>query len=153
MLKFISSSDEMTQALGRKLAALLPLGSVVALTGDLGCGKTVISRGIARGLGITEPVTSPTFTVAQEYHWGKDSYLYHLDMYRISDENAALAFGIDEFLFNPQAITLVEWPERIAGLLDDARLRTIRFQHIDLNHRSLEFLGWPDEAALAKLLA
>ena len=143
MQEYISDSEEMTLALGGRLAKMLPGGSVVALVGDLGCGKTVLSRGIARGLGITEAVTSPTFTVAQEYRRPNGEYLYHLDMYRITDENAALAFGIDEFLFQPHAITLVEWPEQIAGLLDDERLRTVRFRHLDATRRAITFVNWP----------
>ncbi len=142
----------MTQALGSRLAPLLPGGSVVALAGDLGCGKTVISRGIARGMQVDEPVTSPTFTIAQEYRGADGRYLYHLDMYRITDENAALAFGIDEFLFAPNAVTLVEWPDRIAGLLDDRRLRTIRFEHQGPELRKLTFINWPDEDALRAVL-
>ena len=98
MQEIISDSEAATLALGVRLAAMLPSGSVVALVGDLGCGKTVLARGIARGLGIAEAVTSPTFTVAQEYRRPNGEFLYHLDMYRIADENAALAFGIDEFL-------------------------------------------------------
>lgn len=138
MSEFISTSEEMTLALGEKMAREIPSGSVIALTGDLGCGKTVFSRGVARGMGITEPVTSPTFTIAQEYKCPDGRSLYHLDMYRIPDENAALAFGIDEFLFAPDTITLVEWPDRIAGLLDDPRLITIRFKHLAEEQRSIE---------------
>ena len=143
MSKFFSDSDEKTLLLGMALAKSLQEGSVLALVGDLGCGKTVISRGIARGLGITEPVTSPTFTVAQEYKRPNGHFLYHLDMYRISDENAALAFGIDEFLFQSNAITLVEWPEQIAGLLDSPKVLTIRFEHLAEGQRAIEFLNFP----------
>ena len=143
MQEMVSESEEMTLALGERLAGLLPSGSVVALVGDLGCGKTVLARGIARGLGITEAVTSPTFTVAQEYRRPNGEYLYHLDMYRISDENAALAFGIDEFLFQPNAITLVEWPEQIAALLERPQLRTVRFRHLDATRRAITLENWP----------
>ena len=143
MQELISESEEMTLALGERLAKLLPGGSVVALVGDLGCGKTVLARGMARGLGIVEAVTSPTFTVAQEYRRPNGEYLYHLDMYRIADENAALAFGIDEFLFQSNAITLVEWPEQIAGLLTRPSLRTIRFRHLDENRRAITLENWP----------
>ncbi len=153
MTKYFSDSDEKTLAMGMALAQSLLDGTVVALVGDLGCGKTVISRGIARGLGITEPVTSPTFTVAQEYRRPDGKYLYHLDMYRISDENAALAFGIDEFLFQPNAITLVEWPEQIGGLLDSPKLKTIRFEHVAEGQRSIEFLNFPQDALRKAALA
>ena len=141
--EYQTTSEEMTLDMGANLAKLLSNGTVVALVGDLGCGKTVLARGIARGLGITEAVTSPTFTVAQEYRRPNGDYLYHLDMYRITDENAALAFGIDEFLFQPNAITLIEWPEQIAGLLDDERLRTIRFRHLGEDRRGITLVNWP----------
>lgn len=143
MPKYYSDSDEKTLAMGMAMASILQDGMVIALVGDLGCGKTVLSRGIARGLGITEAVTSPTFTVAQEYRRPDGKFLYHLDMYRISDEQSALAFGIDEFLFQPNAITLVEWPEQIAGLLESPRCLTIRFEHLAEGQRSLEFQGFP----------
>ncbi|MGN0866991.1 MAG: tRNA (adenosine(37)-N6)-threonylcarbamoyltransferase complex ATPase subunit type 1 TsaE [Oligosphaeraceae bacterium] len=150
---FFSDSDEKTLAMGMALAPSLEDGTVIALAGDLGCGKTVLSRGIARGLGIVEAVTSPTFTVAQEYRRPDGKFLYHLDMYRISDENDALAFGIDEFLFQPNAITLVEWPEQIAGLLDSPRRLTIRFQHLAEGQRALEFLNFPPHALRQAALA
>lgn len=116
-MKFLSEANESTQALGTLLASFLHDGQVVALYGNLGAGKTVLSRGVARGLGIDEAVTSPTFTVAQEYQASSGRRFNHLDMYRIDDERSALAFGIEEYLFDPGAVTLVEWPERIAKLL------------------------------------
>lgn len=117
----ISSNENDTQQLAGKIAAVLQSGEIIALHGNLGAGKTVFSRGFARGLGITEPVTSPTFTIAQEYPCQHQNctLLYHLDMYRIDDSDSAIAFGIDEYLYNPNAIALIEWPERIPDLLDD----------------------------------
>ncbi len=117
MKKTISKSPEETEAFAAELAASLKPGSVLALYGDLGSGKTVFSRGFARGLGVTEAVTSPTFTIVQEYKLEKGGMLYHLDLYRISDSNAALVFGIEEFLGDPKAFALLEWPERIADIL------------------------------------
>ena len=114
----LTTSESETEAVGRCLAGLLSPGCVVALHGDLGAGKTVLTRGIARGLGITEPVTSPTFTIVQEYRRADGTWFFHLDMYRIRNEDDALAFGIEEFLFAPDAVTVVEWPERIAVLLE-----------------------------------
>lgn len=137
-MRFLSEQDDATLMLGRMLASCLPPASVVALYGDLGAGKTVLSRGVARGLGIAEPVTSPTFTVVQEYRRPNGQYFYHLDMYRISDEQAALAFGIEEFLFAADAITLVEWPERIAALLaPPAATIAISLSHIDESQREI----------------
>ena len=111
-----TQSDSETVALGSEFAAQLRGGDIVALHGNLGAGKTVFARGVARGLGIDEPVTSPTFTVVQEYQ-GPKLRLYHIDLYRLQDEHDALAFGIEDFLNDPEAVTLLEWAERIAGLL------------------------------------
>ena len=126
----ISTSEEATEALGAALARKLAPGSVVLLCGDLGAGKTVFSRGFARGLGVTEPVSSPTYTIVQEYELPAGNRLYHMDLYRIADERAALGFGVDEFLSEPGAFSLVEWPERIKGLLPDTAIR------VELKHRS-----------------
>lgn len=141
-MRIISDSDESTQRIGQLLALHLRPGTVVALYGDLGAGKTMLSRGIARGLGVTEPVTSPTFTVVQEYRLPSEKLFYHLDMYRISDEHAALAFGIDEYLFAPEAITVVEWPEQIKGLLTPEGVLNIKLSHVDENKRMIDI---PDE--------
>jgi tRNA threonylcarbamoyladenosine biosynthesis protein TsaE len=106
-----------TEELGRRLAQVLAHGSVLALDGDLGTGKTILTRGLARGLGITEPVTSPTFTLVQEYRCPAGTWLFHLDLYRIRTEESALAIGIEEYLFRPDGITVIEWPDRLCGLL------------------------------------
>ena len=128
---FLSRSEAQTEERGAALAReLAASGGVVLLCGDLGAGKTVFSRGFARGLGITEPVSSPTYTIVQEYELPSGKRLYHMDLYRISDEYAALGFGVDEFLSEDGAIALVEWPERIAGLLPDNAIR------VELSHRS-----------------
>ena len=100
------STDE-TKAVAAELAAQTPPGSVYSLHGDLGAGKTVFASGFARALGITEAVSSPTFTIVQ---------FFHLDLYRIDNPEAALAFGIDEFLYAEDGIALIEWPERLHGL-------------------------------------
>ena len=127
---FLSRSEADTEELGAALASELEPGSVVLLYGDLGAGKTVFSRGFARGLGVTEPVSSPTYTIVQEYTLSTGGRLYHMDLYRISDEHAALGFGVDEFLNEPGAISLVEWPDRIRGLLPDTAIR------VELRHRT-----------------
>ncbi len=113
-----SNSVAETESLAGKLAKALPNGSVVALHGDLGAGKTVFARGFARALGIEEPITSPTFTIVQEYPC-KEGRLYHLDLYRIDNADAGLAFGVDEFLYGHRGMTLLEWPERISEILPE----------------------------------
>ncbi|MBO5688556.1 MAG: tRNA (adenosine(37)-N6)-threonylcarbamoyltransferase complex ATPase subunit type 1 TsaE [Lentisphaeria bacterium] len=121
-IDFISRSEADTTAFAGQLCKALPDGGVIALYGDLGAGKTVFARGFARALGITEPVSSPTYTILQEYPAPGNRYLYHLDLYRISDERSALAFGVDEYLESGEYV-LIEWPERITGILPDNTLK------------------------------
>jgi len=120
--EYYTHSAEETRKLASKIAAETPNGTVFALDGNLGAGKTVFASGFAAGLGITEPVSSPTFTIVQEYPYAKGMF-FHLDLYRIDNPDAALAFGIDEFLYASDAISLVEWPERIDGLFPPGTVR------------------------------
>ncbi len=107
-------SPDDTFAWGQKFAARLRAGDVVALTGDLGAGKTCLVKGIAAGLGVATPVTSPTFTLVHEYHG--DLPVHHVDLYRLESARDALAIGIlDDFGGN--GVCLVEWAEKIADLL------------------------------------
>ena len=122
--EYYTHSPEETRALAAKIAAETPNGTVFALDGNLGAGKTVFASGFAAGLGITEPVSSPTFTIVQEYSYEKGMF-FHLDLYRIDNPEAALAFGIDEFLYAADAVSLVEWPERIEGLFPPGTIRVI----------------------------
>ncbi len=135
----ISGSEEETEEIAAQFATTLQRGSVIALHGDLGAGKTVFSRGFARGLGIMEPVSSPTYTIIQEYQL-TDGWFFHLDLYRISDENAALAFGVDEYLEESSAWAVVEWPERITGILPEYTIH-LQIKHLDAGHREISWLG------------
>lgn len=132
----ITHSEEETEAEGFRLAQTLSAGDTVLLRGNLGAGKTVFSRGFARGLGITEPVSSPTYTIVQEYELPQSGRLYHLDLYRITDVNAALAFGVDEFLDDPRGIALVEWPDRINGILPEQAV-CIEIEHLSDTERRI----------------
>lgn len=111
----ITHSAEETYALGMELAAKAMPGECYALNGDLGTGKTVFTKGFARGLGITEHVTSPTFTILQTYEGGR-LILHHMDVYRIEDEDEMEEVGLDDCLYGG-GVCLIEWPERIKGLL------------------------------------
>ena len=134
--EFITSSEEETENIGKSLAMSLSKGDAVLLRGNLGAGKTVFSRGFARGLGMTEPVSSPTYTIVQEYELPDGGRLYHLDLYRISGVNAALAFGVDEFLDDPQGISLIEWPDRIDGILPENAI-CVEIEHLSDSERRL----------------
>jgi tRNA threonylcarbamoyladenosine biosynthesis protein TsaE len=110
----VLSSPEETIELGKSLAAYLKPGSVLALSGDLGAGKTTFVQGIALGLGIQDPIQSPTYVFLNQYS-GRLS-LYHFDLYRLKDESDFLGLGFDEY-FALGGVCIIEWPERIASLL------------------------------------
>ena len=114
---YYSNSERETEEIATKIAKTISFGSVVGLRGNLGAGKTVFARGFAWGFGLDEVISSPTFTLIKEYFDGNNHWLYHLDLYRITDTNSALIFGIDEYLNDSNAIALIEWPERIHELL------------------------------------
>lgn len=133
-------SPEETERFASDFAKQIRPGTIILLCGDLGAGKTAFTRGFARGLGITEPVSSPTFTIVQEYPWGSGKMLYHMDLYRIPDSDAALAFGIDDFLFDRNAISLIEWPERASDLYPPDALR-IEISHTDNENTRIIRIG------------
>ncbi len=112
----LTSNKEETMRLGAYLAKVLPVGSVLALTGDLGAGKTTLVRGIAEGLGIKEVVQSPTFNIMKIYaKYPKP--LIHIDAYRLADVNTDI--GLDEYIGYETGITVIEWPMYISSLLPD----------------------------------
>jgi tRNA threonylcarbamoyladenosine biosynthesis protein TsaE len=113
-----TGSPEETQALGERLALNLKPGAVIALGGGLGAGKTCLAKGIARGLGVREEVTSPTYTIVSEYEAFLDQPLplYHIDAYRLSGEDDFENLGGRDLLYG-RGICLIEWAERIAGAL------------------------------------
>jgi tRNA threonylcarbamoyladenosine biosynthesis protein TsaE len=111
MATFISHSPAETEALGEKLGRVAARGLVIALSGDLGAGKTQFVKGLARGLGISDRVHSPTFTLVNEYGGGRLK-LFHLDLYRLETPEQILSAGIEEFL-EPDGVAVIEWAERI----------------------------------------
>ena len=105
-MEIIARTREETIAAAQRFAQGLQGGDVVLLSGELGAGKTTFTKGIALALGIKEQVTSPTFTIIKEYR-GKDLYLYHMDMYRLSDDLAEL--GLEEYLGKSDGVCVIEW--------------------------------------------
>lgn len=119
----LTHSESETEALGRALGRRLQPGDVVALVGDLGAGKTCLTRGIAAGLGIEEPVASPTFILVAEYPTASGFPLYHADCYRLDNPaREAEDIGLDELMADHGAV-VVEWADRIAALLPPDHLR------------------------------
>lgn len=108
---FLTDTAEDTTAFGERLAEMLKPGDTVLLQGDLGAGKSVLARGIARGMGVRCPMPSPTFTLMIPYRTD-DTVVYHFDLYRITDEDEYFAAGLDEYI-GTDGVALVEWPETV----------------------------------------
>ena len=120
-MEVISNSPQETEALGQKLAAQLSPGDIIAFSGDLGSGKTAFTRGLAKGLGIEERVTSPTFTIVNEYEGGRLP-LFHFDMYRLGSSDELFDIGWEDYLARG-GVCAVEWSENVAGALEDEPIR------------------------------
>ena len=130
MPTFISHSPAETESLGESFGRAARRGMVVALSGELGAGKTQLVKGLARGLGITTRVHSPTFTLVNEYAGGQLK-LFHLDLYRLESRAQILAAGLEEFL-QPDGVAVIEWAERIYDL---------RFTIYDLKNVQIEIVS------------
>lgn len=112
-------SEQETRILGEQLAAKAKPGSLYTLTGDLGVGKTVFTQGFARGLGIKEPVNSPTFTIVQEYEDGRLPF-YHFDVYRIGNIDEMEEIGYEDYFYG-KGVCLIEWANLIEEILPEER--------------------------------
>ena len=134
-IDFISHSAEQTRRLGERLGELLTGGDLLFFVGDLGSGKTCMIQGIGRGLGIETPITSPTFTLINEYV-GRFRF-YHIDLYRIENVQEVFSFGLDDYLYG-DGICAVEWAERADALWPQEHL-LVRPRYIDENKRGFTF--------------
>ena len=122
-MEFCTHSEAETEILGRRLAERLRPGAVVAYRGDLGMGKTAFTRGLAQGLGCRTRVTSPTFTIVNEYEGGRLP-LFHFDMYRLDGAEDLFDIGWDDYL-DRGGVCAVEWSERVAEALPPERVMTV----------------------------
>ena len=142
-MEYLSHNEAETEALGARLAAVLTPGTVVAYRGGLGMGKTAFTRGLARGLGYAGRVTSPTFTIVNEYEGGRLP-LFHFDMYRLDDAGALFDIGWEDYL-DRGGVCAVEWSEQVARAMpadtvyvtiarrpEDDRWRTITIEGVEL---------------------
>ena len=144
-MEFITHSPMETEQLGQKLGQTLPAGTVIAYRGDLGAGKTAFTRGLARGLGITDPVTSPTYTIVNEYLSGRLP-LFHFDMYRLHSADDLFDIGWDDYL-ERGGICAVEWSENVTEAMEDAL--TVTIQKIGEESRKITLEGGPTLADLS----
>ena len=115
-----TNSPQETKELGKKMAERAKPGDAFTLVGDLGVGKTVFTQGIAEGLGIDEPVNSPTFTIVQEYESGRMPF-YHFDVYRIGDPEEMDEIGFDDYIYG-DGLCLIEWADLIEEILPEKRV-------------------------------
>ena len=120
-MEYCSNSEQETEALGSRLGERLKPGTVIAYTGDLGAGKTAFTRGLARGLGISGQVTSPTFTIVNEYEGGRLP-LFHFDMYRLGSADELFDIGWEDYLARG-GVCAVEWSENVDEALEEDTIR------------------------------
>ena len=135
-MEFITQSPEQTQALGFALGKLLSAGDIIAYRGDLGAGKTAFTRGLAQGLGCTEQVTSPTYTIVNEYLSGRLP-LFHFDMYRLASSEDLWGIGWDDYL-DRNGVCAVEWSENVEDAMENALWVTIESLGGDSRRITLE---------------
>lgn len=138
-------SPEETFALGKKIGEMARPGEIYTLTGDLGVGKTVFTQGVAAGLGITEPVSSPTFTIVQQYDSGRIPF-YHFDVYRIGDIEEMDEIGYDDYFFG-QGICLIEWANLIEEILPENRREILIEKDLEkgFDYRRITITGGKNE--------
>lgn len=137
---FYTTNEAQTTLLGERVGALLKAGDVIALDGDLGAGKTHFTYGIAKALGISEYITSPTFTIVNEYRSGKLPF-FHFDAYRLSTEDELYDIGYDDYLAQ-NGVTVIEWAVNVEGVFDEKTIRVeiMRMDDISENDRTITIL-------------
>lgn len=144
-MKIETHSAAETSALGQRLGEQALPGQIYTLTGDLGVGKTVFTQGLAKGLGITEPVCSPTFTIVQVYEDGRLPF-YHFDVYRIGDIEEMEEIGYDDYFFG-QGVTMIEWANLIEELLPENIISVLIEKDLDkgFDYRKITIQGLSEE--------
>lgn len=145
-MKFITHSPAETEAFGVRLAESLQPGTVIAYKGDLGAGKTAFTRGLAKGLGATERVTSPTYTIVNEYLSGRIP-LFHFDMYRLSSSDELWDIGWEDYLTRG-GVCAVEWSENVSDALQNPI--TVRIEKLGEDTRKITISGgnWDENTIL-----
>ena len=143
-MEFITHSPEETERLGKALAALLQPGDIIAYRGDLGAGKTAFTRGLARGLGCREQVTSPTYTIVNEYLSGRLP-LFHFDMYRLASSDDLWGIGWEDYL-DRGGVCAVEWSENVDDAMENALWVTL--ESLGGDDRRITLEGEKDLAAI-----
>ena len=139
-MTFQTKIAEETIQLGEKIGKMLKPGTVIAMEGTLAAGKTTITKGIAKTLGINETITSPTFTLISEYEGNMP--LYHMDVYRLDSAEDFLNLGVEDMIYDGKGVAIIEWSEKIRSELPKSTI-TIRLETIENNERLITIENWP----------
>ena len=139
-LKLTTHSSEETIALGELLGAMLKPGDVLAMRGTLAAGKTTITKGIAKALGVTDNITSPTFCIISEYE-GAKMPLYHMDVYRLVNAEDFINLGVDDLIYG-NGLSIIEWSEKIQSELPKKTI-TVQITPNEDSTRTIELINWP----------
>ena len=152
LISLYCPTEEQTQRLGFCLGACLRSGDVVLLRGEMGAGKSVLARAAARGMGVTGPVPSPTFTI-MNVHEGRTMRLYHFDLYRLEGADALYEMGLEEYIPAPDGATLIEWPDMAPEAMPECVLEvTLLYgEEGEGRHVTLTARGGFDEERLRRL--
>ncbi len=140
-MEYISSSNQETLDIGKQIASTLCGGDIVLMYGELGAGKTTLTKGIAKGFGLTEDITSPTFTLMNMYPIKNNvagiQTLVHIDTYRLEDADELLSIGVEDYLGSPDTLTIIEWPEKIESLVLGKKITKIFLEHLEESKRKI----------------
>lgn len=136
---YTSSSNQETIKIGNQIASTLHGGDIVLLYGDLGAGKTTLTKGIAEGLKVTNEITSPTFTLMNIYPASAQeiNQLVHIDTYRMEDAQELVNIGVDDYLGATDTVTIIEWPAKIEPLLVGKKLKKLYLEHAGEDKRKI----------------
>lgn len=137
-----TNSFEETIELGKKLAENFEAGDIILLSGDLGAGKTALTKGIAKFFYIEKEITSPTFTLMNIYNIdnSKIENLVHIDTYRLKNEDELIMIGVEDYLGKKETICIIEWPEKIIKFLKNKKTKTITIEHLGGDERGIKII-------------
>ena len=136
MENITTNNSQETEKLGFEFAKRITDGGIICLYGDLGTGKTTFAKGFAKGLGISERIISPTFVIVRQHGLSNNNTFYHIDLYRLDNENALQGIGLSDIFTDKNAIVLVEWAERLGKYLPEKRW-DIRFENLEKDQRKI----------------
>lgn len=136
-MEVVTNSPQKTKALAQTFAKNLKPGDIVCLLGDLGTGKTTFVQGLAKGLGVTRRILSPSFVFIREYDFDKNKKFYHVDLYRLENEKRVEGLGLEEVFRNKNSIVVIEWANRIKKLLPLRRIEINFFYGAKKNQRKI----------------